>query len=153
MATDPPTGFATGLERNQAILDAGGLLNIDDPSMVDTRVPHAAGGLAHVVGGVGSAETYGLAGVGEASQYNHPTHPARFSAHAKPLGDEPTNESHEPHAAGAASFEGQKMCQCSANGKCTCTTCKCENCAAEHTEAQLRGKQQPEHPRPAVTGV
>ena len=96
----------------------------------------------------------GLAGVGEATHYNHPTHAARYGAHAVSLGDSSQQPKHESGTAGAASFEGQKQCKCVTDGKCTCKgTCNCENCVGEHTEAQLRGKEQPQHPRPAVTGI
>ena len=98
----------------------------------------------------------GLAGVGEARH----SHPARLGGHAVPLGARPTRPEdelgHEAHAAtaGAASFVGQTQCKCVADGKCTCKgSCTCSNCVGEHTEEQLRGKEQPLHPRPGVTGI
>ena len=81
----------------------------------------------------------GLSGTGEAD-------------HSKPpFSQQPV----EHHSAGAASFQGQKKCGCEQAGVCTCKgTCTCQSCTGKHTEAQLAGKPgQPEHPRPAVTGI
>jgi len=149
MSTDPVTGFKSGMERSQAAADAGGIPNRDDPAVVDTRAPHA-------VGGVGSAETYGLSGSGEAK--HHSAASARLGAHPhhfQPISGGGGSSSQEHHAAGAASFEGQKSCNCVRDGKCTCQgTCKCSSCTGTHTEEQLAGmKGQPAHPRAGITGI
>ena len=97
--------------------------------------------------------------MGEAKRPLHdPLHAAALNSVLDvPLGTAPPHAAlpgHEAHATGAASFVGQSTCNCVKNGKCTCKgTCSCDNCVGEHTEAQLKGKGQPEHPRPAVTGI
>ena len=123
--------------------------------MVDTRAP------MHAVGGVGSAETYGLSGSGEARH-----HKARLGAHPHAFqpDSEPAEAAAPQHqAAGAASFAGQTQqpdCQCVRDGRCTCQgQCRCSHCTGSHTAEQLAGQQdaeagQPSHAaRPAVTGI